>query len=1186
MSARKNVSLGSEQGVKMSKKLLLLIPLLLCRTAPSQTTSGSISGNVLDAQNAIIQGASVTAQEDEKKFIFNTKSDEVGRFVFTQVPPGTYTIKVTAPGFKTLDRAGVVVNANDKLTIGDLRMEVGSAAEYVEVAANQVLLQTESAERSAALVSTQLNNILVNSRSYLDLVKLVPGVVSTINLQTAGMGGLSSIAANGNRMNSNQLMINGISDTDTGSNGSQNVTLSLDSVEEFKVLTGVYQAEYGRAMGAQISVVTKSGTSEFHGSGYWFHRNEGMNANNWKNNRDGLPRNLFRFNDQGGTLGGPILIPKLIRTKDKLFFFWSEEFQRQLQPQSARYVTVPTALERQGDFSKSVDQNGNPVVIRDPNTQQPLPGNIIPASQLYAPGMKLLNFLPQPNVANACTYPAVAGCTKGYNFQSQVSNPYPRREDLVRADYNLTSKARLFGHYINNSNTFDVVYGSWILGTNLPIAPIEYANPGYSWAVGNTYVISPTMTNELNVGSSNNSILIAYTTNALSRTASGVNLPVLYPNAVQNDYLPYVTFGGSKIGNSPAFNQGNNGAGPFINFNTTYDVTDALAKVWNGHTFKVGLYMQKSIKNQTSFGAFDGAYNFGDNSNNPFDTGFGFSNAAMGVYNTFSQAANMINGQYRYWNIEFYAQDTWKITSHLTLDYGMRFAWYQPQYDASLQASTFLPSLWQVSQAPRLYYPQMVNGVRMGVDTATGQTVPAANIGYLVAGSGIVANGIGQGGVNNFSKYLQASPGIVYGPRMGIAWDPFGDHKTVIRTGFGIYYDRFQGNRVFDLVRNPPLGLQPTLTYGFMKDINPTSALLSPPSFYAADPTGKLPDSYNFTFGVQRTLPGQLSLDAAYVGNLTRHLQDNRNLNYVPYGSTFLPQNQDPTLAASSTPGATALLTQFLRPYRGIGDIALYEGAATGNYNALQVTANKRMGSLFMGLSYTWSKNLTTATGDTNYVRADQYTREAYYGPSGNDRHQMFVLNYVYDLPKFSHAQKAVKAALGGWQISGVTSFISGSPYGAGFNVSSGGGSQNITGSYTEGARLRLLGNPMTGNSDPYARLNASDFGLPFVGSIGLESGVNYLRGPGINNWDMAILKQFTAVKERLHFEFRVDAFNVWNHTQFSGINATLNANTLTGAYTNLAENPDGSINNKNGFGSVSGARDPRILMTMIKIRF
>jgi len=1026
----------------------------------------------------------------------------------------------------------------------------------------------------------------VNSRSYLDLVKLVPGVVSTINLETAGMGGLSNIAANGQRVNSNQLSINGISNTDTGSNGSQNVTLSLDSIDEFKMLTGVYQAEYGRAMGAQISVVTKSGSSDLHGSGYWYHRNESMNANNWVNNRNGVARGLFRFNDQGWTLGGPVYIPKILKSRSKLFFFWSEEIQRQLQPFGAHYVTVPTDLERAGNFSKSVDQNGNPVNITDPTSRAPVPGNIIPASELYTPGVKLLGFLPEPNVAGACAAnPGSAGCTKGYNYVSQISSPYPRREDLARIDYNITSKMRVFGHYINNSNTYQSVYGTWILGTNLPIAQIEYANPGWSWAVGSTYVISPTMTNELNVGSSHNSILIDYTTDAFSRTKTGVNLPVLYPKAVQDDYLPNFGFGGSKIGNSPNANVGNSGAGPFINFNTTYDITDAVSKVWNKHTFKFGLYMQKSVKNQTSFGAFDGTYNFGDNSNNPYDTGFGFSNAITGVYNTFSQAANEINGQYRYWNIEWYAQDTWKITPRLSLDYGVRLAWVQPQYDASLQASTFAPSAWQASQAPRMYFPTMVNGVRTGYDATTNTTVPAANIGYIVPNSGNIDNGIEQGGVNGFTKYLQNSPGIVWGPRLGLAYDMFSDHKTVLRTGFGMYHDRFQGNRVFDFVRNPPLGLQPTLTYGLMQNINPTNALLSPPSEYAADPTGVIPSSYNFTFGVQRSLPSMIALDVAYVGNLTRHLQDNRNLNYIPYGTTFQPQNQDPTLAASTIPGATALLQQFVAPYRGISDsIALYEGGATGNYNALQVSANRRVGGLFLGVNYTWSKNLTTATSDTSYVRADQFTHMAYYGRSGNDRRQAFVMNYVYTLPTLRGANALEKSVLGGWQVSGVTTFMSGSPYSPGFSVSTGGGNQNITGSYTEGARLRLLGNPMTGSQDPYARLNPADFALPLVGSIGLESSVNYLTGPGINNWDLSLMKEF-SIKEKVHIQLRGDAFNVWNHTQFSGINASLTASTLTGAFTNIAE-VNGAINNKTGFGSVSGARDPRILMTMIRIRF
>src|SRR5215471_7657917 len=586
ISRNGGTSMQRETTSKITTMLALLV--MLCSVGFAQTTSGSIAGNVVDAQHAVLPNVVVTAKEQQQNFTFSTKSDESGRFVFPQVPPGTYTIKIEAPGFKRLERPGIVLNANDKLALGELTMEAGVISEQIEVTATAPPLQTESAERSAALVATQMENIAVNSRSYLDLVKLVPGVVSTVNLQTAGPGGLSNISVNGTRVNSNQLTINGISNVDTGSNGSVNVTLSLDSVQEFKILTGVYQAEYGRSMGAQISVVTKSGTSEYHGSGYWFHRNDSMNANTWFNNRNGLSRPLYRFNDQGFTFGGPVYIPKLLTDRQKLFFFWSEEFQRQLRPQAVRQIMVPTDLERQGDFSKSVDNNGNPFNVIDPTTHAAFPGNRIPSQRLYAPGMALLSLLPKPNVPNSCALnPGVAGCIKGYDFQSQFSDQYPRREDLVRIDYNMSSKSRIFGHYIRNSNTFLSQYGSFVLGSNTPLSPIQYANPGYGWAVGNTYIFGPTITNEFNIGVSNNSILIDETTDAYTRKGSGINFPLLYGSAVQRDYIPNMQFGGSRMANAPTFGTSN---APFINYNTTIDITDNVAKIWGKHAIKMGFY--------------------------------------------------------------------------------------------------------------------------------------------------------------------------------------------------------------------------------------------------------------------------------------------------------------------------------------------------------------------------------------------------------------------------------------------------------------------------------------------------------------------------------------------------------------------------------------------------------------------
>jgi hypothetical protein len=336
-----------------------------------------------------------------------------------------------------------------------------------------------------------------------------------------------------------------------------------------------------------------------------------------------------------------------------------------------------------------------------------------------------------------------------------------------------------------------------------------------------------------------------------------------------------------------------------------------------------------------------------------------------------------------------------------------------------------------------------------------------------------------------------------------------------------------------------------------------------------------------------------MTLDTAYVGALFRHLQDNRNLNYIPYGAAYLPQNQDPTIT-SSLPGGAALPAQFMRGMRGIGDINLYEGAATGNYNSLQVQLQRRAGRhVFMGVSYTWSKDLTTASTDTGFVRPDQYTHMAYYGPSANDRRHNFALNYVVNLPTLAGANRFGKTVFGGWQLSGVTVFMSGAPYSIAYSTT-GASQQNITGSSTENARVGFSGNPNTGSSSPYNLLNGAMVIAPQVGSIGLESGSNYLTGPGINDFDMSLQKEF-SIKERLRLQFRADAFNVFNHTQFGGttnggVNNTITFASLTNPTpTNLYLKPDGTVNNINGFGTISisnGVRNPRIMQLVLRLQF
>jgi len=851
-------------------------------------------------------------------------------------------------------------------------------------------------------------------------------------------------------------------------------------------------------------------------------------------------------------------------------------------------VMLPTALERTGDFSQSVDNNGKKLTIYDPllggaaaGASAAFAGNKIPTSRLYAPGVALMNFFPQPNVSGQT----------GYDYTSQVSGQQPRREDLVRADYNLSSNLRIFGHYINNEQPIVYPYGSFVLGINVPITPILYPNPGLSWAAGATYIISPTMTNEFNMGITHNSIDIVEQGNALTRTTSGVNLPLLYPNAVQNDYMPGFNFGGSHLANSPAFNS--LGDAPFHNYNTTIDISDNIGKIAGQHAIKGGFYMQRSRKNQTSFGNNNSYYNFGDTSANPFDTGYGYSNAAMGVFQTMDQASAYVNGQYRYWNIEGFIQDTWKITPRITLDYGLRLAWYQPQYDASKQASTFIASQWNPSTAPRLYQPAMIGGKRSAYDPVTGQALPAYDIGLEIPGSGNPFDGVCQA-ATCINKYLQQNRAPQIGPRFGVAWDVTGKQNIVIRTGGGIYYDRFQGNRVFDMVRNPPEGLDPQLLYGFAQNINPSNVLLAPLNLYAADPTAKLPTTYSFQFDVQSRLPWSMMLDTAYVGGLGRHLQDNRNLNPVPYGADFLPQNQDTTLTTTSSTllGSNALGPNFLRPYRGYGTIALYESAATSNYNALQMSLNKRATTgLFFGVSYTWSRAMTTATSDSTYVRADNLAKAADYGPANFDRRQIFIANYVYNFPNQRWGNSITHAVTNGWQVSGVAQAQTGAPFTPGISTPL--SSQNLTGNVVangtyEGARVGLVSgcNPYAGSGSPWNRLNLACFTAPQPGSLGLESGINSLYQPGLINFDLALQKQF-SVKERLHFQFRVDAFNVFNHGNLTNFNTTIGFNkdgtlSIKPPYTS-ATNVFGSITT-NSVGAAFGS--PRILQMLMRVQF
>ena len=560
---------------------------------------------------------------------------------------------------------------------------------------------------------------------------------------------VSGFTVNGQRPNSNNMTIDGVSNIDTGDNGNNMASTNIDAVAEFKLLTNAYQAEYGRAVGGQLQVVTKSGTQSFHGSGYWYGRRSDWNANTWTNLRAGAPAPVGNGaviepakasrNDYGYTFGGPIFIPGVFNEeKKKLFFFFSQEFQNRSDPTFERQARVPTALERAGDFSQSVDNNGAPFpYIRDYTTGLPCnSGNTsgcfadggvlgrIPQSRLYAPGINALNIYPAANFT--------AG--SGINFTSQIPNTAERREDLLRLDFQATDRWRFTGRYMNTKEDVLQAYGTTWAGNGSDQLPIPSVNqhPGSNYLLSATGILNATTSLEVSFGRAHNSLDWDMQFEKGYRSNAGLTgMPLLFPDAVQADYIPDMRFRGGRTSNAGQYQTDR---GPFTNYNTVYDALANLTKVWGAHSAKFGVYYQSSLKPQSVFASFNSQINFADDANNPFDTGYGYANAATGVFNTFTQANKFTIPEWSYKNLEWYAQDNWKPSSRLTLDYGVRFYYLTPQWDKSLQASNFLPDKFDPANAASLYTPVCIGtypcsgAARRGMDPAlAGQTPTLAN---------------------------------------------------------------------------------------------------------------------------------------------------------------------------------------------------------------------------------------------------------------------------------------------------------------------------------------------------------------------------------------------------------------------------------------------------------------------------
>jgi hypothetical protein len=1038
-------------------------------SAPAQVTTGSVGGTVKDAQGGVIPGATVVLISEAR----GTKSapattGATGDFVFPNVTVDTYAIEVTMPSFRTLRRTGVPVSAGSRVTVGTLTIEVGGAAETVEVKGEAPVIQAASGERSFTIPTESVQNLPILNRSFTALAQLAPGVTGTQALGTRA------------NMSTNFTM-DGISTMDTGSNTVM-LQMNTESITEVKVLVSAYQAEYGRSSGLQIMAVTKSGTNRFRGSVYDVERNSKWDANSKTNILNLLPKTISKQKDGGYSIGGPIGKPG---GNNKLFFFNAVEFRPRTGGNDLQSFRVPTALERKGDFSQTLDNNGNLYpFIKDPLIKDPqlsgacnatsqvacfADGGVlgkIPADRLYQPGLAILNMWPMP------TSSTIIGRNLEFIRPAEDTLTY---QPAVRFDYQALPSLRVSYKYQGQMARQQVNQGT-IPGWNDTVTPFT----GVGTDAGSiNYNLSSTMFLEGTLGRAWNK-QGSYQSNAVSdsRHVGLANFPLLFPNAtvINPAYYGYSALNagkpaapywdGTRVWKVPSFSWGNRIAGPPPNValnnlreHPTWDLSISLTKVAGRHTIKTGYYSNHSLKRESVnvFGTSFGSVSFANDTANAFDTTFGFANAAVGSFTEFSQASTYTEGRYIFDNREVYVQDNWKVNNKLTLDYGIRFVHMTPLYDTLLQGGNFLPDRWSISDAPVVYVFGCANGVypcsgtnRQAMNPLTGEFLgpnTTAAVGTLVPGSGAEFNGLFSAG-QGIAKTSYTFPKLAAGPRFGMAYDVTGKQRLVVRGGVGTYFDRPRPGDAQALAANTADSV--TVRYSQLQNLGAGGLTTKgAPQLTAYEYDAKMPTATAWNTGIQMTLPWATSLDVAYTGRHNYNAQVGGqdfpiNINTIDIGTAFLPSMQDRSIAPSAIPGATSLAAQNpnqVRGYRGYGNITYRQYNGWRTFHSIELSVNRRFRN---GIQFGFNDTvvLSDVLGvDPRYdhgpdgqvvLRADQVEAQALLGNQNSARHNLKA-TFVWQLPRLPSSDNKLVKAIGlvanDWQLSGIWTGTSGNAY-------------------------------------------------------------------------------------------------------------------------------------------------------------
>lgn len=1157
--------------------------------------NSSITGTVSDKEGAAIPNAHVVATDMATGFTSTTDTNSVGIYNLPALNVGTYDLKVTANGFQTSLQKGLQVNVSQTLR-ADVTLTVGSVSETVTVSANALTVQADSNVVSTLISAEQISEIATQNRNFAALAAIGLGASSLMpdnNTPSSGAGGSSfNFSINGLRQSHNIWLIDGGESDDRGGAGGMQIMPSQDAIAQFEVLSSNYPPDYGISSGATISLGLKSGTRTFHASLWEFNRNTVYNANYFLNKqaspqraRPGLNYNIYGFN-----VGGPVTIPGVYnKDRSRTFFFYNEEWRKVRQsPSPGSNPTLPAAdfpVAGQNLHYVAPGYNPNakilvPSNVADPaylaklaslglTPGQPFPNDTIPASLIDPNAIAYLNtgVVPKPNTAD------------GHALTS-APTPLDVRDDLVRIDHRVTDKWQILGHYIHDSVT--QAQGGPMLGWsggsyNTITSTVN--NPSNSAAIKLAGTISPSLLAEVSFNYDGNQIDIINSPN--SQRPSGFTASRFYSNKSNN--LPNMQWNGGLYSGT----QENPASGPWHNAAQDYMPKVDISYLRGKHNMKMGLSYNRYTKNQQLFGNWGGAYSWNDSVtggtyNGTSYTGDAFMSMVLGLSSSFSQAQDLPIRHYVNETVSAYLEDNWKITPTLSLQLGLRYDALPHAWERGNNVSNFDPNAYLSSQAPS-YIATSTPGV------FTGQMDPNGPGFATVNGARYYLNGVYLAGQNGAPRGLVTNDYGTLQPRVGFSDDLFGNGKTILRGGFGTFYERLQGNDIYNAATTAPFFNNPSASSVYLT--NPSTSWITGQTaaqpFFAQGATTlakryPAPAVAQFSLGVQHEItPGVVAV-VQYVGNMAWHQNIQRRINNYSINTPLNirawagdSNNVSGTNTFSKTgPGIAQQLSNgdYNRVFQGWGQITQQENTTNGNYNGFQLGVRAQSWHNLSGeVDYTWSHEIDLTNSDLQNV-SNPFNLKYDKGSGPYDRRHILSINYIYKLPFFTNPG-LTHTLLGGWEVAGTVAAQTGT-------IVNNGGLGNLGTSLSVGYDTIGLGGGYSNRPDIVGKVHYTKkqaqwfdptvFRAPtpaWAGSVTQgfgNAGKDAVVGPGRVNFNTSLYKAF-AITERARFELRFESFNTFNHTEFGNI-----GNSFTGL------NANGTA--KGNFGQVTNTFDPRTL--------